>query len=189
MAFACLTLKLVQFPRFMVVLHCQVGPATLVPLGTGCKYFWYIFNNNSFFLYLSLIISISLLFLQNIGCLPPNQYSNIPSSETDNYLTFKRVLWWGTGSWIRYQRFYYSWLAQIQLLWTIFLSPLEVEFVLFHKLVSMCPELMSSSQLAFISPYRHQVKQFQEWFKETFGELVDMTTTDGCQVIWQCFSS
>ncbi|GAY57037.1 hypothetical protein CUMW_176340 [Citrus unshiu] len=41
------------------------------------------------------------------------------------------------------------------------------------------PELMSSSQLAFISPYRHQVKQFQEWFRETFGE----STTDGCQII------
>ncbi|KAL9448197.1 hypothetical protein AB3S75_015634 [Citrus x aurantiifolia] len=26
------------FPRFMVILHCQVGPATLVPLGTGYNY-------------------------------------------------------------------------------------------------------------------------------------------------------
>ncbi|KAH9686066.1 subtilisin-like protease SBT4.4 [Citrus sinensis] len=47
------------------------------------------------------------------------------------------------------------------------------------KYFCLYPELMSSSQLAFISPYRHQVKQFQEWFRETFGE----STTDGCQII------
>lgn len=63
----------------------------------------------------------------------------------------------------------------------------EVDFVLllFHKLISMYPQLKSSSQLAIISPYRHQVKQFQERFKETFGvesqKVVDITTVDGCQ--------
>ncbi|KAK4846134.1 hypothetical protein QYF36_013474 [Acer negundo] len=63
----------------------------------------------------------------------------------------------------------------------------EVEFVLllYHKLVSMYPELKSSSQLAIISPYRNQVKQFNERFKETFGaeskKIVDITTVDGCQ--------
>lgn len=66
----------------------------------------------------------------------------------------------------------------------------EVEFVLllYHKLVSMYPELKSSSQLAIISPYRNQVKQFNERFKETFGaeskKIVDITTVDGCQVMW-----
>ncbi|KAK2638699.1 hypothetical protein Ddye_026494 [Dipteronia dyeriana] len=63
----------------------------------------------------------------------------------------------------------------------------EVEFVLllYHKLVSMYPDLKSSSQLAIISPYRNQVKQFNERFKETFGaeskKIVDITTVDGCQ--------
>lgn len=71
----------------------------------------------------------------------------------------------------------------------------EVDFVLllFHKLISMYPQLKSSSQLAIISPYRHQVKQFQERFKETFGvesqKVVDITTVDGCQVLWLFFSS
>lgn len=71
----------------------------------------------------------------------------------------------------------------------------EIEFVLllYHKLVSMYPELKSSSQLAIISPYRYQVKQFQERFKETFGlesqKVVDITTVDGCQVIDSLFST
>ncbi|XP_044479104.1 probable helicase MAGATAMA 3 isoform X1 [Mangifera indica] len=72
----------------------------------------------------------------------------------------------GSGSWVNYD---------------------EVDFalLLYHKLVSMFPQLKSSSQLAIISPYRYQVKQFQERFKETFGvesqKVVDITTIDGCQ--------
>ncbi|OVA00246.1 putative helicase MAGATAMA 3 [Macleaya cordata] len=63
----------------------------------------------------------------------------------------------------------------------------EVEFVLlmYHKLVTTYPELKSSSRLAIISPYRHQVKLFRERFRETFGvesdKLVDINTVDGFQ--------
>ncbi|CAN0897718.1 Probable helicase MAGATAMA 3 [Linum grandiflorum] len=63
----------------------------------------------------------------------------------------------------------------------------EVEFVLllYRKLVSMHPELGSSSQFAIISPYRYQVKQLQDRFKENFGqdsrEFVDIQTVDGFQ--------
>ncbi|XP_062178098.1 probable helicase MAGATAMA 3 isoform X2 [Alnus glutinosa] len=63
----------------------------------------------------------------------------------------------------------------------------EVEFVLlmYHKLVSMYPELKSSSQLAIISPYSQQVKLLRDRFKNTFGvdsnKVVDITTVDGCQ--------
>ncbi|CAK7328439.1 unnamed protein product [Dovyalis caffra] len=63
----------------------------------------------------------------------------------------------------------------------------EVEFVLllYHKLVTMYPELRSSSQLAIISPYRHQVKLFQDRFRDVFGQesqkFVDIQTVDGFQ--------
>ncbi|KAJ9184340.1 hypothetical protein P3X46_004072 [Hevea brasiliensis] len=63
----------------------------------------------------------------------------------------------------------------------------EVEFVLllYHKLVTMYPELRSSSQLAIISPYRYQVKLFQDRFRDTFGQesqkFVDIQTVDGFQ--------
>ncbi|KAI5661475.1 hypothetical protein M9H77_20798 [Catharanthus roseus] len=63
----------------------------------------------------------------------------------------------------------------------------EVEFVLvmYHKLVTKYPELKSSSRLAIISPYRHQVKLFREKFRETFGveseKVVDINTVDGFQ--------
>ncbi|CAL1385468.1 unnamed protein product [Linum trigynum] len=63
----------------------------------------------------------------------------------------------------------------------------EVEFVLllYRKLVSMHPELGSSSQFALISPYRYQVKLLQDKFKENFGqdsrEFVDIQTVDGFQ--------
>ncbi|KAL5779959.1 hypothetical protein ACOSQ2_010696 [Xanthoceras sorbifolium] len=63
----------------------------------------------------------------------------------------------------------------------------EVEFVLllYHKLVNMYPELKSSSQIAIMSPYSGQVKEFQERFKKIFGaesqKVVDITTVDGCQ--------
>ncbi|KAB1206980.1 putative helicase MAGATAMA 3 [Morella rubra] len=63
----------------------------------------------------------------------------------------------------------------------------EVEFVLlmYHKLVSMYPELKSSSQFAIISPYSQQVKLLRDRFKNTFGvdsnKVVDITTVDGCQ--------
>ncbi|KAH7567616.1 hypothetical protein JRO89_XS07G0104600 [Xanthoceras sorbifolium] len=63
----------------------------------------------------------------------------------------------------------------------------EVEFVLllYHKLVNMYPELKSSSQIAIMSPYSGQVKEFQERFKKNFGaesqKVVDITTVDGCQ--------
>ncbi|KAB5516168.1 hypothetical protein DKX38_026816 [Salix brachista] len=64
----------------------------------------------------------------------------------------------------------------------------EVEFVLllYHKLVTMYPALRSSSQLAIISPYRHQVKLFQDRFRDAFGQeskkFVDIQTVDGFQV-------
>ncbi|KAG6742686.1 hypothetical protein POTOM_053608 [Populus tomentosa] len=64
----------------------------------------------------------------------------------------------------------------------------EVEFVLllYHKLVTMYPELRSSSQFAIISPYRHQVKLFQDRFRDAFGQeskkFVDIQTVDGFQV-------
>lgn len=63
----------------------------------------------------------------------------------------------------------------------------EVEFVLlmYHKLVTRYPELKSSSRLAIISPYRHQVKLFRERFQDTFGvesdKVVDINTVDGFQ--------
>lgn len=63
----------------------------------------------------------------------------------------------------------------------------EVEFVLlmYHKLVTRYPELKSSSRLAIISPYRHQVKLFCERFQDTFGvesdKVVDINTVDGFQ--------
>ncbi|KAJ8529843.1 hypothetical protein K7X08_036678 [Anisodus acutangulus] len=63
----------------------------------------------------------------------------------------------------------------------------EVEFVLamYRKLVSRYPELKSSSRLAIISPYRHQVKLLRQKFRETFGvesdKVVDINTVDGFQ--------
>uniref|UniRef100_A0A1D1XNF7 Putative helicase MAGATAMA 3 n=1 Tax=Anthurium amnicola TaxID=1678845 RepID=A0A1D1XNF7_9ARAE len=74
----------------------------------------------------------------------------------------------------------------------------EVGFILilYHKLVSQYPELQSSSQLAVISPYRHQVKLLQDRFRVAFGKLsdqfVDINTVDGFQgrekdvVIFSC---
>ncbi|XVE94014.1 hypothetical protein REPUB_Repub01dG0243700 [Reevesia pubescens] len=74
----------------------------------------------------------------------------------------------------------------------------EIEFVLvmYHKMITMYPELKSSSQFAIISPYRHQVKLLQERFQETFGmeskRVVDIGTIDGFQgrekdvVIFSC---
>lgn len=66
----------------------------------------------------------------------------------------------------------------------------EIDFVIhmYHKLIENYPELKSSSRFAIISPYRHQVKLFQDRFKKTFGvesdKYVDITTVDGCQVNW-----
>ncbi|XP_043720689.1 probable helicase MAGATAMA 3 [Telopea speciosissima] len=63
----------------------------------------------------------------------------------------------------------------------------EVDFVLlmYHKLVTKYPELRSSSRIAIISPYRHQVKLFRKRFCDTFGtesdKLVDINTVDGFQ--------
>ncbi|KAF5207589.1 P-loop containing nucleoside triphosphate hydrolases superfamily protein [Thalictrum thalictroides] len=63
----------------------------------------------------------------------------------------------------------------------------EVEFVLlmYHRLVTNYPVLKSSSELAIISPYRHQVKLFRDRFRHTFGvesdKLVDINTVDGFQ--------
>ncbi|XP_057503085.1 probable helicase MAGATAMA 3 isoform X2 [Actinidia eriantha] len=63
----------------------------------------------------------------------------------------------------------------------------EVDFVLamYHSMVTRYPELKSSSRLAIISPYRHQVKLFRERFRDTFGvesdKLVDINTVDGFQ--------
>lgn len=69
----------------------------------------------------------------------------------------------------------------------------EVEFVLllYCKLVSMYPELKSSSQFAIISPYSQQVKLLKDHFKTTFGvdsdTVVDIATVDGCQVKYTTF--
>ncbi|KAK2992800.1 hypothetical protein RJ640_009097 [Escallonia rubra] len=63
----------------------------------------------------------------------------------------------------------------------------EVDFVLliYQKLVSGHPELKSSSRLAIISPYRHQVKLLRDRFRQTFGvesdKVVDINTVDGFQ--------
>ncbi|KAK4476866.1 hypothetical protein RD792_016030 [Penstemon davidsonii] len=63
----------------------------------------------------------------------------------------------------------------------------EVEFVLliYGKLVSRYPELKTSSRLAIISPYRHQVKLIRKKFRTTFGvdsdKVVDINTVDGFQ--------
>ncbi|CAG7911959.1 unnamed protein product [Brassica rapa] len=63
----------------------------------------------------------------------------------------------------------------------------EVEFVLliYHRLVTMYPELKSSSQIAIISPYNYQVKTLKDRFKEMFGsesdKVVDINTVDGFQ--------
>lgn len=64
----------------------------------------------------------------------------------------------------------------------------EVDFVLamYHNMVTRYPELKSSSRLAIISPYRHQVKVFRDRFRSTFGvesdKVVDINTVDGFQV-------
>ncbi|CAI8599413.1 unnamed protein product [Vicia faba] len=63
----------------------------------------------------------------------------------------------------------------------------EVDFVLllYQKLVTLYPGLKSGNQVAIISPYRQQVKLFQQRFEETFGvsaeKVVDICTVDGCQ--------
>ncbi|XP_058098948.1 probable helicase MAGATAMA 3 isoform X3 [Magnolia sinica] len=63
----------------------------------------------------------------------------------------------------------------------------EVDFVLlmYHQLVTKYSELKSTSRLAVISPYRHQVKLFRERFRDAFGvqsdQLVDINTVDGFQ--------
>jgi len=74
----------------------------------------------------------------------------------------------------------------------------EVEFItlLYHQLAMHYPELKSSSQVALISPYRHQVKLLKDQFKSTFGEqskeVIDVNTVDGFQgrekevVIFSC---
>ncbi|CAM0904653.1 unnamed protein product [Alopecurus aequalis] len=74
----------------------------------------------------------------------------------------------------------------------------EVEFItlLYHQLAMHYPELKSSSQVAVISPYRHQVKLLKDHFKSTFGdqskEVIDVNTVDGFQgrekevVIFSC---
>ncbi|KAL5216782.1 hypothetical protein ABZP36_008183 [Zizania latifolia] len=74
----------------------------------------------------------------------------------------------------------------------------EVEFItlLYHQLAMHYPELKSSSQVAAISPYRHQVKLLKDQFRFTFGdqskEAIDVNTVDGFQgrekevVIFSC---
>lgn len=63
----------------------------------------------------------------------------------------------------------------------------EIDFIvlMYHKLASQYPELKSSSQLAVISPYRHQVKLLRQRFRATFGEqsdqVIDINTVDGFQ--------
>ncbi|ONK60305.1 uncharacterized protein A4U43_C08F16750 [Asparagus officinalis] len=63
----------------------------------------------------------------------------------------------------------------------------EADFIvlLYHKLAAQYPELKSGSQLAVISPYRHQVKLLRERFRATFGkqsdQVVDINTIDGFQ--------
>ncbi|KAL9691011.1 hypothetical protein QQ045_011428 [Rhodiola kirilowii] len=63
----------------------------------------------------------------------------------------------------------------------------EVEFVinLHEKLVSRYTELKSSSRLAIISPYKHQVRLLRERFKEKYksdsSKIVDINTVDGFQ--------
>ncbi|PIA47781.1 hypothetical protein AQUCO_01400405v1 [Aquilegia coerulea] len=63
----------------------------------------------------------------------------------------------------------------------------EVEFVLlmYHRLVTKYKVLKGSSQVAIISPYRHQVKLLRDRFRNTFGvesdKLVDINTVDGFQ--------
>ncbi|XP_015631205.1 probable helicase MAGATAMA 3 [Oryza sativa Japonica Group] len=74
----------------------------------------------------------------------------------------------------------------------------EVEFItlLYHQMAMRYPELKSSSQVAVISPYRHQVKLLKDHFRSTFGdqskEVIDVNTVDGFQgcekevVIFSC---
>ncbi|KAL6652887.1 hypothetical protein ACP70R_011812 [Stipagrostis hirtigluma subsp. patula] len=74
----------------------------------------------------------------------------------------------------------------------------EVEFIalLYHQLALRYPDLKSSSQVAVISPYRHQVKLLKDHFRSTFGEqskeVIDVNTVDGFQgrekevVIFSC---
>lgn len=63
----------------------------------------------------------------------------------------------------------------------------EVDFIvlMYHKLASEYSELKSNSQIAIISPYRHQVKLLSDRFRATFGEqfdkVVDINTVDGFQ--------
>ncbi|KAJ0266368.1 DNA2/NAM7 helicase-like [Hirschfeldia incana] len=63
----------------------------------------------------------------------------------------------------------------------------EVEFVIlmYHRLVTMYPELKSSSRLAIISPYSYQAKTLRDRFKELYGaeanKVVDINTVDGFQ--------
>ncbi|XP_044457505.1 probable helicase MAGATAMA 3 isoform X3 [Triticum aestivum] len=74
----------------------------------------------------------------------------------------------------------------------------EVEFItlLYHQLATHYPELKSSSLVAVISPYKHQVKLLKDHFRSTFGdqskEVIDVNTVDGFQgrekevVIFSC---
>jgi senataxin len=68
----------------------------------------------------------------------------------------------------------------------------EVEFItlLYHQMAMRYPELKSSSQVAVISPYRHQVKLLKDHFRSTFGdqskEVIDVNTVDGFQVCFAC---
>lgn len=63
-----------------------------------------------------------------------------------------------------------------------------MEFItlLYHELAMHYPDLKSSSQVAVISPYRHQVKLSKDHFRSTFGdqskEVIDVNTVDGFQV-------
>lgn len=63
----------------------------------------------------------------------------------------------------------------------------EAEFVihLHEKLVSRHTELKTSSRMAIISPYKHQVKLLRERFKEKYksdsSKIVDINTVDGFQ--------
>jgi len=63
----------------------------------------------------------------------------------------------------------------------------EVDFIveMYYNLSVLYPELKSSTEIAVISPYSHQVTVLKENFQENFGlsfnQIVDINTVDGFQ--------
>ncbi|KAF3791608.1 putative helicase MAGATAMA 3 [Nymphaea thermarum] len=140
-----------------------VEPATLIPLAHGCKQLFLIRSFPSQEFYAESLDDGPNVLLGTMRawhvyrCFGPFCFFDIDGIESQPS---------GSGSWVNVE---------------------EVEFILlmFHNLASRYPELNSSSQIAVISPYRHQVKLIRERFRAELGaqagQLIDVNTVDGFQ--------